>query len=226
MISLAVFSLLALQDTIGAKFSTIQKTGENGLVASAKIPLFEGTSKLVPVANAVLTKVVEGRLGDSLKAAKDADLSTEYTFTSESHVEVLLPTCVSTWFQFNSKAGETFPPVLFDTRNFGFVQGKPVELHLKDLFLKDPAAPVSKMVIGRLGKTAGAEFVKDGTVRNLTDVQLEQFVITRDGLLYLFEPQTMGPVEAGSFKILLKFAELPNLNKTGVLRDVLALPKK
>lgn len=217
--------LAQTSETISAKLLPVVKTGEDGLTATAKMPVFEGTSKLVPLANGIVAKLIDGRLNDGLEAAKQANLKDEYRFTSESHVETILPSCIGTWYQFTSNVGGTVPPLVFDTRNFGFVQGKPAQLRLKNLFTKDPSRAISKLTLSKLLAMKGAVYVQDRTVRDLSEVQLEQFVITRDGLLFLFEPQTMGPQEAGSFKVLLKFSELSNLDKTGALRDVLALPK-
>ena len=39
----------------------------------------------------------------------------------------------------------------------------------------------------------------------------------------MFEPQTFGPAESGEFQVLLKYAELPNLDRNGPLKDVLLL---
>ncbi len=225
MIVLAAATALLLPhlSSIEAHFETVQRSGERLLSASAKVPVFTGDSLLVPVANEDLKKLVTGRLDESLSEAAEHEEVKEVKFQSESHVETLLPTCVGVWMKFTRPANDDRPAYVFDTRNYGIVKGKAVVLKLKNLFTTDPSKAVAKLVINRLAKMKGSEYVTDGTVTDLSEVQLEQFVITRTGLRYMFEPQTFGPAESGEFQVLLKYGELPNLDRNGPLKDVLLL---
>lgn len=103
--------------------------------------------------------------------------------------------------------------------NFGVIDTKATRLALGDLFA--PEAPyrrfVADAVIKKLKRDERAAFVRNGQVKSLTPLQLERFVVDSNGLLFLIDPDEVGPYAAGRFQVKLSVAELgPGVRRTFV----------
>ncbi len=103
--------------------------------------------------------------------------------------------------------------------NFGVIDTKATRLALGDLFA--PEAPyrrfVSEAVIKKLKRDERAAFVRNGQVKSLTPLQLERFVVDSNGLLFLIDPDEVGPYTSGRFQVKLSVAELgPGFRRTFV----------
>lgn len=98
------------------------------------------------------------------------------------------------------------------TFNYGLVDGKPKDLHLRDLFL--PGTEYYRLVRGlihrKLKETgapgAVADYVK--SIQSFPDYFLEDFLIGRDGLRYVFLPGSIATYADGSFEATLTIREL------------------
>ncbi|RYG35250.1 DUF3298 domain-containing protein [bacterium] len=96
-------------------------------------------------------------------------------------------------------------------RNYNFWGTKP--LSLSGCFNPgfDGSRHVSYLLMEKLVKNPNATFVQDGSVRELTPQQLEQFVVTPKGLVWTFSPYELGPYVVGAISQLLKPEDLgPN----------------
>jgi len=130
--------------------------------------------------------------------------------------------CMATIFTFT---GGAHPNTTFQFFNFGMVKGKPKQLTLQDLFKPHVRAldEVGNLVIGKLLNNMNAEWVQNGQVRHLTKQQGDQFVISKSGLTYHFEPYAMGPYAVGSFEVPVAFSELTGmLDPKGPLKGLVA----
>jgi hypothetical protein len=104
------------------------------------------------------------------------------------------------------------------------VAGKPKKLRIEDLLIrgqKDVEA-VSTLVMGKLARIDRADWVQEGTVRELDKDTENSFAITKKGLRYTFAPYVMGCYASGPISVDLSWAELKGLvNPSGPLKPVL-----
>ena len=111
--------------------------------------------------------------------------------------------------------GGAHPNSVTTTRNYGLNQGRPKRLTLGDFFRPGSnyrAATMAK-VMDKL-KTQGADWVVDGTVKDLNTEQLNNFTVDSSGLTWIFSPYEMGPYAAGYIEARLNIGELgPNFRR-------------
>lgn len=119
--------------------------------------------------------------------------------------------------------------------NFGFSQshlvrgrmhqgGSPVQLRLLDFFTSGQGVRerLRRQIFNKLRATKGtdgeATWTLDGTVKVVTDNQLENFVAERGGLRWFFSPYSMGPYSSGEIEVVLTPRELGSTFRAGLLR--------
>ncbi len=101
---------------------------------------------------------------------------------------------------------------------------KPVRLRLLDFFSdgKGVRSRLRRQIFDKLRATKGSDaeatWTLDGTVKVVTDNQLENFVAERGGLRWFFSPYSMGPYSSGEIEVLLSPRELGNSFRAGLLR--------
>lgn len=86
-------------------------------------------------------------------------------------------------------------------------------LSLRDLFIPgvDGARECSFSILAHFLKTGEASSVQSGEWTQLTPEQARRFVVTPDGLLFLFDQYELGASAEGTFKVLVPFASLHGL---------------
>lgn len=103
-------------------------------------------------------------------------------------------------------------------------QGVPVQLRLLDFFTSGQGVRerLRRQIFDKLRATKGtdaeATWTLDGTVKVVTDNQLENFVAERDGLRWFFSPYSMGPYSSGEIEVVLSPRELGSTFRAGLLR--------
>ena len=107
-----------------------------------------------------------------------------------------------------------------DTRNFGLVNGKPKKLTLEDFFdpTFKPGPYVSKLIVAKLKKEEGADWVHNGEFKKVEPKQLQRFSASPNGLTWYFNAYEVGPYAAGDFEVKLSVAELGAKFKKGMLK--------
>ena len=120
------------------------------------------------------------------------------------------PNLISLYFDQYENRGGPHPNSYYHAMTFGIKNGKPQQLKLKDLFIPNSEykREVSEAVIAKLRKNPRAIQVQEGEVNELTDEQLERFVVTKSGLTFLINTYEVGPHAVGRFEVKLTFAEL------------------
>jgi hypothetical protein len=107
--------------------------------------------------------------------------------------------------------------------SFGMVNGVAKRLVLADLFRSgsNPLPVVSKIVMSSL-KAKQASWVIEGTIKALTKLEGDQFLIKRDRLTFVFSPYEMGSYAEGTYEIDVPFKALAGkLNPSGPLKPLL-----
>jgi hypothetical protein len=132
------------------------------------------------------------------------------------------PRLISTAFAYYSYTGGAHGMSATITTNYGQFAGmsRPKILTLGDFFTgKGYRKPVEKKLLDTLRgkKDQVASWVQDGTVKTLTDQQLNNFTVSPKGLTWYFAPYEVGPYAAGPFEVQLKFNDLPTDFKRSVV---------
>ena len=106
-------------------------------------------------------------------------------------------------------AGGAHPNSDIATRNYGMSGARPKLLALGDFFRpgSNYRAPIAAKILAKL-KAQGADWVLDGTIKNLETDQLNNFSAGKDGLKWIFSPYEMGPYSAGYIEAKLSLKEL------------------
>lgn len=178
------------------------------LVFNAKHPL---ASAISPALKSYATKEQASWLKDIQEMQKETGKPTT-TWELEIGMEVVwnAPKLASILISRYSYSGGAHPNHGVEAMNFGIVNGKPKQLKLSDFFAAgfDSASHVSKLVIAKLKKTEGADWVKDGTLKKLDAKMLQRFTPSADGLTWYFNPYDVGSYAAGDFEVKLNLQEL------------------
>lgn len=212
------------QAKVATTFATTQNNKAGFYTTSLKLPTLSGNA-LAEFATATIKKDEVGGLAEWMKQNyTKTKPRVENFYQLEPHVSMTTPNLISLYFIVSTYEGGAHPMYVFDPYTFAMVNGKPVQVHAKDLF--QPSVQfvdvVSSLVMSKLAQDPRAEWVKDGTVKALTPGQVDSFVVTPTTLTYLFNPYDMGPYAVGSFQIKVPFSELSSdLNPQGPLAPLL-----
>jgi hypothetical protein len=198
------------------------------LEVSASLPVFRG-APLAKYATAVLKKEREQAYSAWTRdLAGDINLRpapVPLYYNLKPTISIAQPDLISGYFTLATYSGGAHGMTNFLPFTFAHhPDGKPMRVQAKDLFLPgvDVQDVVSTEVIARLLNDPRATWIQDGTKREVSTDELEQFVVTPSGLSFLFDPYAVGPYAAGSFTVKVPFTELrPYLNPNGPLRPVL-----
>lgn len=99
------------------------------------------------------------------------------------------------------------------TYNFGFVAGKPARFGVGEAMLRDKASRVAlqELLVGRAGQMEGTHWIAEGTVKYLSDQQLDRFWVDKDALVWEFDPYELGPYSSGGFTVRIPRMDLAAL---------------
>lgn len=102
------------------------------------------------------------------------------------------------------------PNSFISTRNYGQFGGRPKRLTLGDFFRpgSNYRAKTTVILLAKLRKNESAMWIDDGTVKEITTDQLNNFRAAPDGLTWIFNPYEMGPYAAGYVETKLSLNDL------------------
>ncbi|MCC6483492.1 MAG: DUF3298 and DUF4163 domain-containing protein [Armatimonadetes bacterium] len=193
------------------KTLSAQKKGQ--WTAKIVYPRFGGDSPLAITANKTLEEASRKALDEfRTEAEENFDSRTAVAaFETESLTVLSVATeqIISLYIRTYEFTGGAHPNTFYQPMTFGYANGKASRLKLQDLFKKDVNALqiVSELVIPKL-RSLNASAVTDGEVTALTPQMAESFVVTPNGLTFLFEPYAVGAYAEGSFFVKIPFADL------------------
>ena len=211
------------------KTVTFDRSKKGNWDAKFKVAQFQGGSVLARAANAAMLDAAEKRIAkfqkESRELRKDFHEDRDYTYDEAPTVGLAIEGLIVVVTDVGSYTGGAHPysyPV-FD--NWGIVDGKPAKLRLQDLLIRGrkDAEAVSRLVMGKLAKIDRADWVQDGSVRELDKVTENSFTITKKGLQYTFAAYVMGCYASGPIDVDLSWSELRGLvNPNGPLKPLFA----
>ncbi len=196
----------------------------------AEYPVFYGQGVVPHAINQKAKSIATQGFNEYLKSAREEMPELKrmgaagfYTYDASCtpHLEYRdLMTCH--WSIYGYAAG-AHGSVWFKTLNYGFINGKAVELKLKDLFVSgvDANRQTSIAVIGHLMKDERYDEMWEENQITLSPELLSNFVITSKGLLFLFGHYSLAAYVFGTFEVLVPFEELMGLDPKGPLKSVL-----
>jgi hypothetical protein len=206
----------------GVTLRTISDENAGKWRASVSYPQISGPGALARYASEQFETEAKNWLDEFLKQTKsdqEFGVPNGKPFRLNVEAEIMLnrPSIVSGYSDKIHYDGEreirTYEP-----RTFAVIGGQCVRVRLSDLLRsKDASYRVSKSVIAKLRARKAQPLLP-----NLNDAQLDAFVVTPQGLLFLFEPLTMSSDETRSYRVLLPFPELAGLQPSPFLKSVQA----
>ena len=112
----------------------------------------------------------------------------------------------------------------YDAINVGRVRGRVRPLGLRDLFRpgEDATGQSSRALLAILkAEKEPMGWVASGEWKGLTKDEVDHFVVGRLGVLVLFGSYELGPFSDGTRTVLVPYAKLPGLDRSGVLATFL-----
>ena len=187
---------------------------------------FNSSSAVTNLANReiksqALMDIARFRTDAAKQMADSPDSMRPYAFIEQPTVTLARANLISGYFEINDFFGGAHGRETYRRFSFGLVNGKARRLKLADFFKKgvDARATLSALVIGKLKNRDGADWVKEGQVKELDATTCGSFVVTSTGFEYIFEPCVMGPYAAGSFDVAIPLSELKDkLDSAGPLK--------
>ena len=193
-----------------------------------KVPVFGGGGLVARLANRTIAlaiqedvKMLKSRVAEDW-AEKDHTPPAPYFLGIEPDVSLATDQLISLHLSAESFTGGAHGSLWLPAYNFGIVKGKPKKLTLQDLFLKSRDANdiVSRIVIAELREN-GASSATSGGMTELSEHQANNFVISKKGLTFLFEPYSAGSWAEGMYMIEVPFSKLyGNLDPNGPLKSL------
>lgn len=192
---------------------------------SVEQPQFSGKTKVQRGANALCASIAKMMFNDfhamAKRDARRQDHGILYTmdsqFSTTHNGGELVSGNWSTYTYTGGAHGMTF----FRTVNVGWHWGEVKELDIPDLFLPgvDGYREARFVVLQHLRANERANWVQDGDFM-LTNELLDNFVVSRKGITWLFEPYAVGSYASGSFAVTVPFREIFGLDPAGPLEPV------
>lgn len=191
-------------------------------------PVFNGSDALSKFATQMCTNEIheaKGFVKESTEFQKGQPKPEEpYPFTEKFKVVLERPDLIVVDFSADIYLGGAHGSQADRFYCFGYVHGQPKRLKLQDLFKSgvDARQIMSKIVVEHLKKNQDAAWIQDGTVKDLSAMNAEQFGITKTGISFLFNPYEMGPYSSGSIGTLVSWSEIRSyLDPSGPLRGLM-----
>jgi hypothetical protein len=213
MVAAGVMVMPAQAQTIHRKV----EANKAGVTAMAKVPVFPDKT---PVAGMINAAMMTWGKKETAKFVRETETPPKDSATQHYEWEAsptvsyyYAPRVASVSFLVYLNLGGPHPNRFYRTFNYGVIDGKPKKLALTDLFRKGLSAgdirqQVSDLILNKLRLGNQASLVQDGTITRLTDKQLDGFVLTPDGMIFLFAPYELGAYAEGSFEVKLSIGEL------------------
>lgn len=221
LLALLVLSYGSAQADLKFTWKNVISTKKNRWEAKARFPQFQGTSAVVKLANANISKVARADLADFLKYAKEprpAGMPSSWEFDSESEVAYTSASLISLNLRTYNYSGGAHPNTSFTLLNYGIVGGRAKRLQLSDVVLR-PKDLMGGLVLEKLNAVK-----KSRDIEALTSIDAEYanaFLVTRSGITWMFQPYAVGAYVEGAYEIKCSWAELAGyVRPNGPLKEL------
>lgn len=227
--ALAVKGVMLMSATMAGAQTIYRKVEakKTGFDVTAKVPVFADKTPVAMMSNAAMMtwvkKAQAGFLKETEPPFKDSVVKL-YTWGATPTVHYYYaPRLASVSFVQGWYTGGNHPNFVYYTFNYGVIDGKAKKLTLTDVFSKrlsaaDIKQQVNDLILNKLRLQDRASFVVDGSIAKLSEAQLNRFVLTREGMTFLFPPYELASYAAGDFKVELSLSELgPDFRRALIL---------
>lgn len=201
-----------MESSVPVRWRVFENNRPGRWTAKTVYPHFVGRSGVARLANTVIGKESRKDLDVFIADAKglpsDSSASGRLFFESKATVSTALHDLVSVFMQPEFYTGGAHGYRSFHVYNFGLVEWKPKRLKLQDLFRPntDSRKVMSDLVIPKL-KAMGASSVVDGAYTKLSKEHAEMFVVTPNGVTFLFAPYEVGSYAEGAYIVKVPYSE-------------------
>lgn len=96
------------------------------------------------------------------------------------------------------------------TYNFATVNNKPTQIKVWDVIQPSMKNELKLLLLGNAAANNNTDWVQDGS-QDFLEVQLQRFHISKDGLVWEFDPYELGSYAAGAFSFTLKWDEIRHI---------------
>jgi hypothetical protein len=202
LLALSLCSVASLAATYSTK--RLKTDDSNGLHVDIAYPVFTATLAPAKAANAAIAKWAKKSHDEIVKEFRKN--GGHYERTATFSVGRATNSVISVEFNVSEYTGGAHGNMDFVVFNFG----KTKRLALGDLFKPSSGYKqrVSDLIMQKLRKMDGADWVTSGEFKGPSSEQLNRFVIGKSGLTFLFAPYEVGPYSAGPFRVQLSMKEL------------------
>lgn len=208
---------------------TVRRSRPGFWKVSTAYPQFANDLPIEAVANRTLKAAAERQMREFVQQCTDefrrlGKPRAPYEQMEKPTVALARPTLISAYFTGFTYTGGAHGNIYYPTYNFGFINGKPRRLTLRDLFRPGEKAvdAASELVMEKLKANPRATFVKDGSVKSIGPDFASAFVVSPTGITFLLPPYAVAPYSEGSFFVKVPFAEFGDkLNPTGPLKGLM-----
>jgi len=217
---------LAVVALAGPATKTLSNTKKGKWQAKGTYPQFGGSGTVSKLADKTIAAAAKSMFAGFLKEANEAlgqHVPTgPYSYVSTFTVSTQTTTVISAYSATYQYTGGAHGMSTYGVFNFGMVGGRAKQLKLKDLFKAgvNPVPDISTAIIAKTMNNPAAEWVKSGEYSAVSAQQAEIFVITKTGLLFLFDQYILGPYSSGQFKVLVPYSELSGLDPNGPVKGL------
>ena len=200
----AAFAQLNIQPEIHA----LNEVAAGKYKASISYPVFKGDTAVVAFANTTLKARAAKLLAAFKQGAGPRGGNEALTKASISYYTTQIITGVMTSYTFTGGAHGNTVSLPY---NFAIVGGSPKELRFSDVFRAGSQSEVSGRVLKKLSLVDRATYVGSGQVSAMTPEMLNRFVITKEGVKFLFDRYELAPYVNGDFNVTLLFSEIDDV---------------
>ncbi|HXH61380.1 MAG TPA: DUF3298 domain-containing protein [Fimbriimonadaceae bacterium] len=214
--TLAFASLAQIPNSPDIKVTFALKHSSKKDVYDAKTvyPQFSGDSAVAKLATKEVAAPLDSQLEFFMVAVDDYETADRpkvgaLYFEAGAKISIAKTDFVSLYTTVFDFAGGAHPNTVYQGMTWGIVDGKARRLKFADLLKKgeDPVAVASAVVVPKLVKAAATWF-KEGDKTKLDPKMVENFVVTKAGVTWIFSPYDAGPYVDGEFFIKVPWSEL------------------
>lgn len=232
VVLLAILGCVAAQ---AAETKVLENNRKDWWEIRAEYPVFYGSGVVPHAINKKAKSIATQGFDEYLRMAREDMPEIKkmgsagfYTYDASCTPHVEFRDLMSCHWSIYGYAAGAHGSVWFETLNYGFINGKAVELKLQDLFLSgvNGHQQASIAVLGQLMKDERFDMMWEDAQTSLTPQNLRNFVITSKGLLFLFGHYELAAYVFGTFEALVPYEELIGLNPNGPLKSVLEARKR
>lgn len=197
---------------VGFRLDTLTAQDRGRWDIAVQIPVFRGTSPLAKEANAVLRRDLKAEFDGYVKEAQAARKGKPrqrlpWFLDIDAAVATDHDAVKSTWFEIFRQDGDAPGRRSLMVRNFAVVGGKAKSATLAELLGHETIpAPMAKRMLDLVNEER--ELNGSAPLPNLTPMQQNSVVVTREGLTWILDQRAAGSYRDRVFKLSVSKADL------------------